>query len=121
MLTDEDRKYIIHEFLNYISGISDKNYQRRIWIRGEGPECDDFDETTNYFLPIGEEIINEYKHFWITDKQYVLLKKLWKKFDEFCDSDISLELPQDFIDTPEWTRITIMAKEVLIAFGWHNE
>ena len=27
-------------------------------------------------------------------------------------------LPQDFIDTPEWTKITELAKDVLVAFDW---
>ena len=44
MLTEEDKKYILNEFLINISHISNKEYQRRIWIKGEGPECGDFDE-----------------------------------------------------------------------------
>ena len=37
MLTQEDRKYILNEFLRNISHISDKNYQMRVWILGKGP------------------------------------------------------------------------------------
>lgn len=50
MLKNEDRKYILNEHLRNISHISDKEYQKRVWIRGQGPECDDFDETVNYFF-----------------------------------------------------------------------
>ena len=39
----------------------------------------------------------------IADKEY---KTFWVEND----------LPQQFVDTPEWTKITIMAKEILVAF-----
>jgi hypothetical protein len=40
-----DRKQILASILETIKGISDKEYQKRVWIRGEGTEVDDFDET----------------------------------------------------------------------------
>jgi len=37
-LTEEDKKYILYEHLRNISHIASKEYQKRVWIRGEGPE-----------------------------------------------------------------------------------
>ncbi len=112
MLTDEIRKSILESILDTIKGISDKEYQRRVWIRGEGPEVDDFDETCNFFCDV-DPILEKYKDFRITENQYQILKKFRDEFRKFSDDN---NLPQLFIDTPEWTRITLMAKKVLEVF-----
>ena len=38
----KDKKGVLNRFLETISIISDKNFQKRIWIKGLGPECSDF-------------------------------------------------------------------------------
>ncbi|MES2344874.1 MAG: hypothetical protein V4494_02925 [Chlamydiota bacterium] len=121
MLTDEDREYILDEFLKNILHISDKKYQERIWIRGEGPECDDFTETVCHFFDDGNPILAKYKDYKISEDQYQLLKKFHDEFEAFADSDEREYLEKDFIDTSEWTRITEMAKEVLEAFNYRSE
>jgi hypothetical protein len=115
MLTDEARKKIINQHLKNIHHISDKEYQRRVWIRGEGAECDDFDETVNYFFGEMDSILDEYKKFRITDSQYHILKKFRDKFRTFSDEH---SYEPAFIDTPEWNEIAEMAKQVLIAFDY---
>lgn len=112
-----DRKQILASCLEIIAGISDKEYQKRVWIRGEGPEVDDFDETVCNFFQDGNGIIQNYKDFGLTDQQYQLLVKFRDEFDAFCRGP-ALEhyLPQEFIDTPEWIRIMDLAKDVLKAF-----
>lgn len=57
-------------FEETIEGISDKEYQKRGWIRGEGLEVDDFDETTCNFFQDGNGVIQNYKDFGLTDKQH---------------------------------------------------
>ncbi len=118
MLTDNDRRNIINQHLNNIHHISDKEYQKRVWIRGEGPECDDFDETVNYFFGEMDSILDEYKKFRITDSQYQILKKFRDKFRAFSDKH---HYEPEFIDTPEWNEIVEMAKEVLRAFHYNPE
>ena len=65
-MDDEDRKYFLKEFLKILSHISDEEYQKRRWIRAEGPECDNFDETVCHFFDDGEPILKEYKAYGIT-------------------------------------------------------
>ncbi|MEM6807541.1 MAG: hypothetical protein AAF696_39450, partial [Bacteroidota bacterium] len=96
--------------------------QKRVWIRGEGPEVDDFDETTCNFFQDGNGVIQNYKDFGLTDKQYQMLAKLRDEFDAFC-SGLGLKhyLPENFIDTPEWKQIINSAKDVLKAFNFQRK
>jgi len=97
--------------------ISDKEYQKRVWIRGEGPEVDDFDETVCHFFQEGDGIIEKYKDFGLTKHQYQLLKKFRDHFKTFSDDN---DFPELFIDTPKWAQIINMAKNVLKSFRFKN-
>jgi len=110
-----NRKQILETLIRITDHIADKKYQKRVWIRGEGPECDDFDETVNYFFGEIDSILNEYKEFGITENQFQVLKNFRDKFEAFSDKN---NWPSEFIDTPEWNEITEMAKEVLKAFNY---
>jgi hypothetical protein len=115
MLTNKANKQILMSVLETINNISDKKYQKRVWIQGEGPEVDDFDETCCNFFGDGDPLLENYKEFGLTESQYLLLKKFRDKFRAFSDKCYH---PSEFIDTPEWQKITEMAKEVLKAFDY---
>ena len=117
MLTNEAKKQILISILETIESISDKDYQQRVWIRGEGPEVDDFDETCCNFFGDGDPLLENYEDFGITDSQYRILKKFRDKFRIFSDEN---NWPQEFIDTPEWERIMDLAKGVLEAFNYQR-
>lgn len=110
-----NKKQIFETFLMIMRGIADKNYQKRVWILGEGPEVDDFDETYCHFTQEAEGIIENYRDFDVTEDQVKLLTKFQEKLESFSDENY---LPEEFIDTPEWDKITKMAKEVLEAFDY---
>ena len=112
-----DRKQILISFLDVINDVSNKEYQKRVWIEGNGPECDDFDETTCYFFDMGDPILDDYKNFGITDEQYNILVKFRDEFEKFSRTH---DLPQEFINSPEWEKIMKMAKEVLDAFNYNK-
>ena len=118
MLNKEDRKYFLNEFLRNIQGISDKDYQQKIWICAEGPECDDFDETVCYFSENVDSILDNYADYGITEIQSLLLKKFRKAFEAFADEN---DWPPFFIESPEWKKITEMAKDVLAAFNYERK
>jgi hypothetical protein len=117
MLTKDIGKRMLKNLLEIILDISDKEYQKRVWIRGEGPEIDDFTETVCKFFDNGDSLLNEYKKCGITKNQHQILKKFSNKFRVFSDEH-SYEL--EFIDTPEWNEITENAKEVLKAFNYRK-
>jgi hypothetical protein len=114
-LIDENKKYTLNEFLRHLSHMQDKDYQTRIWIKNEGPECQAFDDAVCDFFDIGDPILDDYKSFGITEAQYKLLKKFRKEFKAFSDEN---DFPEEFIDTPEWERIVHLAKDVLKAFDY---
>ncbi len=113
MLTKEERKLILIGFLETIGWIANKDYQRRVWIRGEGPEASNFDEAVCWFSSDADEIIDKYKEFGLTESQHEILKDFRDQFDAFSSNNY---WPPEFIDTPEWDRIVEMANNVLKAF-----
>ena len=117
-LTNEAKKDILDFVLSRIANISDKEYQKRVWIRGEGPECDDFTETCCHFFHEGNGVLKKYKDFGITDDQYKKLKEFRDAFQVFSDEN---DFPEEFIDSPEWAKIMDMGKEVLKAFNYQKK
>ena len=116
-LSKEAKRDILNLVLGVTADIADKEYQKRVWIRAEGPEWDDFDETCCHFFQEGDGVLEKYKAFGITENQYYILKNFRDVFRAFSNEN---DLPQEFIDTPEWTRITEMATEVLKAFNYQK-
>jgi len=112
---DIDRKQIMAAFLRTLGHIADIKYQERIWICGEGPEVDDFDETVNFFFDLGDPILKDYKSYGMSEDQYKLLAKFREAFETFADAHYH---PLEFITSPEWKTIMAMAKEVLKAFNY---
>jgi hypothetical protein len=80
-----DKKEFLKMFLSDLFRIANKEYQKRVWIEGRGPECDDFDETVNCFFDDGEIVMNHYIEFGITEVQYLLLKTFWDEFRSFSN------------------------------------
>ncbi len=118
MLTNKAKKQILTSVLETINNISDKKYQKKIWIHGEGPEVDDFDETCCNFFGDGDPLLENYKDFGLTEFQYLVLKKFRNNFRSFSDKHYH---PSEFIDTPEWNEIIKIAKEVLKAFNYEGQ
>lgn len=119
-ISEETKKNLLANLLREIWHVSDKEYQKRIWIEGKGPQCDDYDETSIGILDDGEVIIKNHSHFKMTEDQYKILSKFWHEYESFSNgSGFDRYLPEFFIDTPEWTRITELAQEVIKAFDYH--
>lgn len=115
---NSDSEQILKSFLDNLWRISNKEYQKRIWIEGRGPEWHDFDEAVCDFFDDGDSIIEKYKDFKITDIQRQLLVHFRDVFEVFSDTH---SWAPTFIDTPEWETIMRMAKEVLKAFNYKQE
>lgn len=116
--SDEVKQQILEGFLDIFTRISSKEYQKRIWIRGEGPEVDAFDDTVCDFFVECDSIIENYGYFKITESQRQILINFRNIFRVFSDEN---NWPQEFIDTPEWTKVTEMAQEVLKAFNYRGK
>lgn len=67
--------------------IQDLDYQERIWLRGEGPECNDFGDTMDDFFDFYNGIgdfENKYAEYGINIEQYLLLTELCKILSDYC-------------------------------------
>ena len=106
---------IIKFFLDNVYRISNKEYQKRVWIEGAGPECHDFDEAVNDFFDEGEPILNDRQGYGLSENEYRSLKKFYDAFRVFADNN---DFPEEFIDTSEWAEIMNLAKEVLKSFDY---
>jgi hypothetical protein len=113
------RKQILEEFLYNLYIISNKSYQKRVWIETKGPEVHSFDNAVCDFFDLGEYIFDNYKGYNITKSQQKLLNEFRKKFENFVDGNRPY-LPKEFIDTPEWQQIMNLAKDVLDAFDYQK-
>lgn len=117
---EETKKSILRELLMVLTRFSDKEYQKRVWIRAEGPECDDFDEAANQFFDVADPILEEYKDFQIMENQQNLLMEFRHKLDLFNRGERPYS-PEEFIDTREWGEIVEIAKNVLRAFEYDRK
>ncbi len=121
MTSKVNRKQILEEFLKNIACLSDKNYQERVWIRAEGPECDDIDDTVCDFFDDGDFILKERKSFEITDNQLDALTKLYEKLRIFAD-DFEIYSPDKsteiLLKNPAWGEIRDLAKTTLSTFNY---
>ena len=115
MINNEIKINSLLGLLEVVKGISDLNYQIRVWIQGVGPECDDFDETVNNFVDFEECIKERYKEYEMTVKQRDIYIKFRDLFREFADDN---DFVLDF-DAEKWQIIMDLAKEVLKAFDDH--
>ena len=120
-LSKEQMRHALNEYLRSISSIADLEYQERVWINNQGPECQAYDDAVCDFFDIGDPILDEYQNFGISKSQYQILKQFRDQFEAFADADDRPYLPEEFIDTPEWDEITKMAKEVLQAFHYGSD
>lgn len=48
--SNEEQKQILEGFIDIFTRVASKEYQKRIWISGRGPEVDDFDDVVNDFF-----------------------------------------------------------------------
>ncbi len=117
-LSEEQKNYMLKEYLRHISHMQDIEYQIRVWIKNEGPECQAFDDAVCDFFDIEDPILEDYKNFGISEIQYSLLKNFRDKFRAFSNEN---DRPFEFIETPEWVKIMQSAKEVLRAFNYNKE
>lgn len=111
----------LNSFIENIAHISNESYQERVWIKNEGPECEEIDDAVCDFFDDGDPILDKYEDFGITENQYKALITLREQLDSFIDEYeiFSQEVPAaHLIKLPEWKRIMSLAKDVLKAFDY---
>lgn len=113
---------ILKELLGVIYNISDAEYQERVWVKGLGPECSNFDETMcNFFDDYNaEEVVKNYKDYGISQKQYKVLLKFYNTLREYSDKTPETVNDHEVLSDSDWYKIQEMAKKVLEAFDYEK-
>ncbi len=102
----------MHRFVaDTIACMADRDYQIRVWARGEGPECDSFCESMNAFYDYMEIIYSEYKKYGLNDEDLNFLKNLEKKIDDFSEIAAQFDRDGDLINDLKWLEIVEISKE----------
>src|ERR1700733_3374552 len=102
------KKQFLDSFIHNIACLSDEKYQERVWVRAEGPECDDIDDAVCDFFDDGDPILERYKEYGITENQYKLLMVLHSKLDIFTDAFgvfSRIKSTEQLIKLPQWQEI----------------
>lgn len=113
----------LYSFIENIAHISNEEYQERVWVRAEGPECEDIDDSLCDFFDDGDPILEEYRDFGITETQYKSLMTLREKLDNFIDKHgvfSSEKSTENLIKLPGWKEIREMSKNVLKLFNYQK-
>ncbi len=101
----------MHRFVEDLAYMADRDYQIRVWAKGEGPECDSFDETMNEFDYNMQIIQLEYKKYGLNDEDLNFLQNLEKKIDDFSEIAAQFDRDAEFINDPKWLEIVEISKE----------
>lgn len=115
------KKKILDRFIHNIVCISDEKYQERIWVRAEGPECDDIDDSVCDFFDDGNLILEKHERYGITEIQYNALMILHSKLRNFTDIFrvySSEKSTRNLIQLPQWQEIRDISKMVLKSFNY---
>lgn len=119
MLSEGNKQFIIDEMLKKIWNISNSEYQLRIWVKGEGPEVDSFEETICQFYDACEEVLEKYEIYHLTRKQYEILLEFVNNLNVFLDSVSEIVHEEiEIIPNPKWHEIQQKALQVLAIFDY---
>lgn len=109
----EKRKQILQVLLQKLSHLGDQEYQKRMWIDGQGSKDNDFKAHIDYFFYKGWSLLKNYKELKFTDDQYSLLSNLRGQIILFQNKKVPI---QEILNFPDWKKIVALAKEVLQTF-----
>jgi hypothetical protein len=110
----------LKKLISVVKDISDKEYQERVWLRGEGPEVDSWEEMICRFFDDydGDNFVdNHMAPAGLSENQQQSLRSFRDELDAYSErikDDYSL---QTILNDPDWQRIRdVTAKQTLQCF-----
>lgn len=108
----DTHSFVLNFLRDVVETLADVDYQKRVWVKGEGPECDSFDETINDFFYYYESIVKRKEIREIKENEIQLIKKLKNEIDTF-DTDIPWDgTDEGVLSNPGWPRVVNAAEEL---------
>lgn len=105
--------------LSVVKVIQDVEFQKRVWLRGEGPEFSSFGETICQFFDDFDAdglLARSPKESGLSEIQYAKLKEFCDRLSEYSGQTQKFPVPADILADPRWLGICLMAGHVLDAF-----
>jgi len=98
-------------FQDELEIISNAQYQKRVWVKGNGPECDCYIENMCRLGGDYDCLFEAPKEFGYTEEQLNLLTQLWTLLDEYDEPGEGTDA--EIVNDPEWDKIRQFAKKTL--------
>jgi hypothetical protein len=102
--------------VNVLEEFSSREFQERVWLRGEGPEVSSYDEAVNRFFDdyAADELINVLWHQGGLDndqrKKLAEFRDLLEVFNKLLPE---VPHPREVLGNPEWPRVRAAARNAL--------
>jgi hypothetical protein len=116
-----NKKVAFHHFVKeVIKTMSDRRYQKRVWVKGKGQERDSFKELIKDFSTFVQDLDDfeqTYPEWGLTERQMKIFAVLCWKLKEFLPH--APNSPEILIADSRWRSITKTAS-VLYAMRWGN-
>ena len=110
---DESESYFLRQFISIVKGMSDLEYQKKVWKRGEGYQADSFDDTVENFFSFFEAIFQKKSNFInkiISTSQITLIKRLHAEFEKY--SEKNPEEINRILTDPNWQKIIKLSQQL---------
>jgi hypothetical protein len=112
-----ERKKMLSNIYGVLKNLSDKEYQERVWLRGEGPEVSSYEELINtlfddfYF----DELLEDNNPYNISQALFDKLINLRLKLNNYNDKDSDGNIKEviQILNDSEWIKIQKLSSEVL--------
>ena len=117
---DKNTSLLLHLF-EAIEEVSDAEYQVRIWVKGEGPECSSFVEVMCSFFDDAQAgyVLENHKEFGLSPEQTKALETLFFALSEYSKNTPDIMLDADVVKDPKWIEIQHIAKNTVVVFEGH--
>lgn len=109
----------IQGLLSVAAEFADKNFQERVWLRGEGPEISSWEEAMCRFFDDYDvdSLLEKYaKELNLTTTQHSQLSALRDELNKFGKRVGDSPTAEDVLNDPNWTKIRSLASAVHDAF-----
>lgn len=109
------------ELLEYIKGLSDIEYQRRVWVSGlggGGKRHDELDYAVHFLFDdtrLAKDPLSTVGWILMSEAEVAPVSKLISRIDEIFEKYGTGLTDEEYIALPEWGSVVLAAKEALTA------
>jgi hypothetical protein len=106
----------INSIVTVLEEFASQEFQKRVWLRGEGPEVSSYEEVVNRFFDdyaINELIDVEWRQAGLTEEVRKTLTTFRNTLEEFNELVPVLPHPKDILRNSKWPQVRKAAQDTL--------